>query len=259
MISLKGKLRAALALCGLMGAFAVTAAADPVLEPFTCEIVTGTTATCPTDPTFSSPSAGIFELWVENGDNETPRVTSGSVTVNGTVVLSDAAFAAGRELIAHPVTLLAGNNTIGVTVNGDPGQFLTVMILHRGQRPDLTIGRLLVPYAVSSNLVLDLKNGSHDGGRGYRVVFYDAAGNYAADSGHLTLAPRASLSQAVSTFIVNGGWTAGSIEIFYAGRGRGRLFGQVSTTDPTTAVSSIVTMSHAGSRVLDPHDLARRQ
>jgi hypothetical protein len=238
----------------LTGAGALTTWADPILDPMTCEIVTGTSATCPADPNFTSPSAGIFALWVQNGDDGAEMVSSGSISVNGAMVVGDAAFASGRPLFARPVSLLAGNNTLSITINGDPGQFVTVMILRRGERPDVTIGRLLLPYSSATNLVLDLKNGSPVGGRRYRVVFFDTTGSYVADSGYLLLGPRASLSQDATAFMVNGGsWTSGSIEVFYAGRGRGRLFGLAASTDATTGIGTIVALEHAGSRVLDPH------
>ena len=106
--------------------------------------------------------------------------------------------------------------------------------------------------------MLDLKNGSHAGQRGFRVAFYDGSGHPVASSNRIVLAPRGSLSQPVSSFIVNGSWTAGSIEIFYAGRGRGRMFGQAATTDDTTSISSIVEIQHAGARYLSPADQAKK-
>jgi len=254
MLCTSGWFRAALSASAFLALGARDAAADPILDPMTCEIVTGTSATCPADPNFTSPAAGVFTLWVQNGDDGANLVASGSITINGTVVVNDAIFARGRSLFARPVTLLAGTNTISIVINGDPGQFITVLILRRGERPNVTIGRLLLPYSAAAGLVLDLKNGSHAGHRRYRVVFYDTSGHYVADSGHLLLAPRASLSQDAGTFAVNGGpWTNGSIEIFYAGRGRGRLFGLAVSTDATTNVASIISLDHAGARLLDPH------
>jgi hypothetical protein len=250
-------LRATLVAGVAIGLGASSALASPVVEPFTCEILTGGTATC-SPSSAVAPSAGVYELYVQNGDDDTPRITSGSVTINGSVVLSDTAFESGRELMLRPVVLLAGVNTVSVTINGDTGQYVSLTILPRTERLLSVTGRLLVAWADAANLQIDLKNGSHVGSRHYRVVFYNPDGTYAADSGSLVLAPKASLSQAVSTFLVNGNtsWANGSIEIFFAGGGRGRLWGQVVATEG--GVSSIVKMDQAGSRLFDPLNPARR-
>ena len=258
MLSKTGWLRAALVAAVPLTLGASSAFATPVVDPTTCEILSGGTATC-SPASAVAPSAGLYMLYVQNGDDDTPRITSGSVTINGTMVLTDSSFATGRELIIRPVMLLAGANTVSVTINGDTGQYVSYTILPRTERLLLTMGRLLVPWANANGLQIDLKNGSHVGNRYYRVVFYNPDGTYAADSGPLVLAPRASLSQAVSTFLVNGNasWADGSIEIFYAGGGRGRLRGQVVTTEQ--GVSTIVPIDLAGSRVIDPLLPGRRE
>lgn len=233
---------------------AVPAAAEPVFGPATYEI----TDQASYDETFASPAAGAYNLWIQNGDDGGSAAAGATITLNGATVFGPSDFGDGSQsLFARRVTLLAGNNSLGVSLAGEPGAFVTLLILPRGERPNVTIGRLIVPYASTTNLVLDLKNGSHAGSRSVRVVFYDPAGAAVASSGRLELARRASLSQAATSLIVNGAWTEGSIEIFYCGRGPGRLFGEAATTEDATGISSIVELPHAGARFLSPFDQAK--
>lgn len=222
------------------------AAEGPIFGPTSYERTTGAPNVY-TD-TFSAPAAGYHALWVQNGDDAGSRVSSGSIDVNGTLVVRESDFSRQVELLRRPVALLAGTNTITVTLNGEPGSFITVLILPIRERPHMTVGRLLLPHASATNLVLDLKNGSHGAARTVRIVFYDDAGTPVASSGRLLLAPRASFSQSVGALMAIGSWTEGSIEVFYAGRGAGRVFGQAVPTDPTTGIGSIVPLQHAGHR-----------
>lgn len=245
-------LRPALFLAAL-AALAAPATAEPVFGPVSYEITDQSSYA----EDFASPAAGSYYLWIQNGDDGGSAVDSATITLNGAQVFGPADAGDGSQsLFLRKVTLLAGNNSIGVTLAGEPGAFVTLLILPKGERPNVTVGRLLLPYASTTNLVLDLKNGSHAGARSLRVVFYDPAGQVVASSGRLELARRASLSQAVSSFLVNGSWSEGSIEIFYCGRGPGRLFGEAATTEDTTGISSIVELQHAGARFLSPHDQA---
>ena len=118
------QLRAALILSGLAVLAARPAAADPLFGPNTYEITDQTVY----DESFASPSAGNFALWVQNGDDGDSGVTSATVTLNGVNVVSDSDFG-DRELFAKKVTLLAGDNNLSVSLTGDPGTFLTLMIL----------------------------------------------------------------------------------------------------------------------------------
>jgi len=205
-----------------------------------------------TDP-FATATGGRFLLWAQNGDDDGNRVSSGSISVNGTTIATDADFQQPRELFAKVVSLAAGGNSVSVTVGGETGSFITVVIVGPKERPFFTVGRLLLPHgSAAPGLELELKNGSHDGARSVRVHFYDGAGALVAASDRLALGPRASFSEAISGVVQNGSWTEGSIEVFYAGRGRGRVFGQVATTNAATGISSIVPLQHAGSRVRDP-------
>lgn len=250
-------LRAALILGAALALGASPVAAEPVFGPNTYENLTGGSDVH--SETFASAAAGTFALWVHNGDDGGGDAAGGSIVLNGATVAQDSDLAGGEPFVVKKVALLAGSNEMTVTVTGDAGSFVTVMILPLSERPHVTIGRLLLPYANAAGLVLDLKNGAHGGQRHYRVVFYDAAGNYAASSNRLVLGRRGSLSQDAGSFIVNGSWTEGSIEIFYAGRGRGRMFGQATETDPISGVSSIVEIEQAGARLLTPFDRAKKK
>lgn len=256
MRSFNTQLRAALILSGLVALGALPLAAEPIFGPGSYERTTGESDTY--TESFASASAGNFALWIQNGDDGGSGVTSATLTLNGVDVVGASDFG-DKALFVKKVTLLAGDNDMTITLSGEPGAFLTLMILPKGERPNVTIGRLLIPYASTTDLVLDLKNGSHAGSRSLRVVFYDAAGNHVASSNHLVLAPRASLSQSVSSFIVNGAWDEGSLEIFYAGRGPGRLFGEATSTEDATGISSIVEIQHAGARFLSPFDQAKKR
>jgi hypothetical protein len=207
---------------------------------------------------FTSPAAGGFVLWIQNGDDDGNRVESGEVSINGSLVVAPADFSQPPDLIRKPVTLLAGNNSISVTLNGEPGSFITALVLPPGARPDVTVGRLILPFASSSGLVLDLKNGSHSSRRFFRVVFYDPSGAPVAKSDRLFLDPRASLSQAASSLISSGSWSEGSVEIFYAGRGAGRLFGSAASEEMSTGIESIVPLQQAGHRRLEIADQPKK-
>lgn len=247
-------LRSSLALVALLALAAGAAAADPIFGPTSYERTTGAPDTY-TD-TFTSPLAGTFLLWVQNGDDSGGQVSSGSIDVNGAAVVTESDFSSQVELIRKSVSLVAGANTITVTLNGAPGSFITVLILPYGERPHGTVGRLILPHASVSNLVLDLKNGSHEAARAVRIVFYDDAGNPVAASNRLLLAPRASFSQTAASLIANGSWTEGSVEVFYAGHGYGRVFGQAVPTDPTTGIGGLIELQQAGHRFLRHHNVS---
>jgi hypothetical protein len=202
--------------------------------------------------TFPFGAQATLPLWVHNGDEGGHRVSSGSIVVNGQTVVTPADFNQNVALFARPAPLVSGANTITITLGGDPGGFITVWIPHPHRPLHATLGRVLLPFGHVQGLVLDLKNGSHDHARGVRVVFFDPAGAPVAASALLRLPPRASLSVPAVQLIDHGAWNLGSIEVFYAGPGFGRLFGQAVETDVHTGVSSIVDLQQAGHRLVEP-------
>jgi hypothetical protein len=242
-------LRGAVATAALVTASALSAMAQPVFGP---TIFTKTAAGPETfTETFAAP-AGRFGLWVHNGDDG-DRVPSGRISVNGVEVVGEADFRRPVDQFVKPVDLVTGANAMAVTLHGDPGGYITVLILPASMHPDLVVGRLLLPYGTASpDLVLSLKNGSHRFPRSVRVVFFDASGAVVASSERFSIGPRASLSRPVSTFMDRGSWTEGSIEIFYAGPEGARLFGLAALTDAGTAIASVVPLEHAGSRRHQP-------
>jgi hypothetical protein len=238
----------------LVGAFllaALPALATPAFGP---ELYVRTSGAPDTYTDSFSSSGGPQVLAVVNGDDGGNRVTGGSVVLNGVTVVSSADFQASTgTFIGVSVNLAPGTNTLSVSLDSEPGSYVTLVILPPGELGDLSAGRLILPWAQAANLVLDVKNGSHHHGRHVRFVFYDADGNAVGASDTIHLAPRAGLSDAAQSLITHGSWTEGSVEIFYCGFGRGRLFGLGVPSDATTGVSSIVALQHAGFRRFGPN------
>jgi len=194
--------------------------------------------------TFTAAGGGRYALWVQNGDDGGGRVADGSITVNGTTVAGTADFT--QDFFRKHVILKTGNNSITVTISGDPGSFITVGILFFHMNAEANLGRLILPYGSGpSSLVIQLKNHSPRD-RQAKVNFYNAAGNLVASSASLTVAPRASLSKTAAELIVTGTWTEGSIEVFWAGRGGGRLFGQAALKEEVTQIASVVPLQFGG-------------
>jgi hypothetical protein len=237
---------AALALLALSS---LPASADPVFGPATYVRTTGPSNVF--NETVTPPGAGRFVLFVQNGDDGANLVSSGSIEVNGTTVVSTADLSSTVELISRGIVLSAGTNTLRVTLDSAPGSQLTVFIVPRLERPDATIGRLLLPHATSGNLVIDLKNAAHRP-RAVRLVFFDESGGVVGSSNRIVLAPHASLSSPVAALIANGSWTEGSIEIGFAGPGPGGVHGQAAFTEPTSGLGSIVPLQLGGFRRLEP-------
>jgi hypothetical protein len=198
--------------------------------------------------TFASPAAGPYVLWVHNGDDG-GRVPAATIAVNGVVLVSESDFRRPVERFWRTVGLLAGENTLTVQLKGDPGGYLTLAILPASARPDLVVGRLVLPWgARDPQLVLAFKNGSHAARRFVKVSFYDPAGELVATSDRFALDPRASRSSPVADLISSGSWTEGSIEIFYAGADGSRLFATAAVIEPETATPAVLVLPHAGVR-----------
>jgi RHS repeat-associated protein len=104
------------------------------------------------DETFGkgATAAPPFRLYVVNGANDgTRRVTSGSVTLNGTAVVSTSELTSAVGSLLKDVTLLS-SNTIGVVVNGPVNSYVTLRFTASDTtRPVLTITSPL-PGAVTN-------------------------------------------------------------------------------------------------------------
>jgi hypothetical protein len=240
---LRGLLRTALVAGALILAAVLPAAAEPVFGP-TPFVKTEPGPQVFTD-TFASPGAGGYALWVANGDDG-GRVQAGTVAINGVVVVTESDFRWPAERFWRRVGLLAGQNTLTLQLKGHPGSYVTLAILPVNVRPDLVVGRLVLPWGAGPGLVLSLKNGSHAFRRHVKVHFYDPAGELVAASERFALEPRASLSATVAKLIATGGWTEGSVEIFYAGQDGSRLFATAALTDPSSAIPGLLVLPHAG-------------
>src|SRR6266571_2709665 len=217
--------RAAVTLGALLGMAALPASADPIFGP---EVYVRTSGSPDVySDNFNSAFAGTAYMWVLNGDEGGSRVSDGLVVFNGKTVATAADFGKTVAYFVKPVTLLSATpNNVSVTLNSDPGSFITIVIVKAGL-PDISVGRLIVPWTSSTNLVLDLKNGSHQHDRILRILVYDNsgtnnAGNVVASSDRKVIGPAGALADTAANLITNGTWTNGSIEIFYAGRGPAR-------------------------------------
>jgi hypothetical protein len=241
----RGFRRTALVAGALILAAALPAVADPVFGP-TPFVKTEPGPQLFTDA-FVSPVAGGYALWVLNGD-DAGRVSAATVAINGVVVVTESDFRTPAERFWKPVGLLAGQNALAVQLKGHPGSYLTLAILPMNARPDLVVGRLVLPWGAGPELVLSLKNGSHAFRRLVKIHFYDPAGQLVAASERFALDPRASRSATVEELIATGAWSGGSIEIFYAGQDGGRLFATAALADPTSAIQGLLVLPHAGVR-----------
>jgi len=200
--------------------------------------------------TFAAALAGPHILHLHNGDGETSRVDDVSVAVNGVVVIRSGEVDAETPAASRPVDLLGGDNQLVVDLAGAPGSFVTVVIAPAGPRPKFVAGRLLLPWGRNDGdrvLALSLKNGSPQHPRRVRVVFFRPDGTVAAASEKFALPPRGSVALPVAELIDAGAWTVGSVEVFFAGPGAGRLFGSATQVDlPPVALSETQPLELAG-------------
>jgi hypothetical protein len=192
--------------------------------------------------TFTAPGGGHYALWVQNGDDGGGHVPGDSIAVNATTVATAADFV--QDFFRKKVQLNSGTNSLTVTLSGDPGSFITVGIVRFGIHAEANVGHLILPYSSDPNLVIELKNDSPRD-RQVKVNFWDATGNLVASSARITVSGRASLSQTAQSLISTGAWTEGSIDVFWAGRGGGRLFGQAALKETTTQIASVVPLQGA--------------
>jgi hypothetical protein len=202
---------------------------------------------------FDVPVALNAIVWIQNGDGDGNRASSARVAINGVTVAGPSDFNKRVDLVAKPVALAKGVANLVVQMNSEPGSVISIVIMVQGNRPDVTVGRLVVPYASATGLTLALKNGARHP-REVKILFYDEAGNVVGSSDRFEIPPHGSLSQAAAGLIAEGGFTAGSIEVVWIGFGPGRVFGQATVHDALTGVDSITVMQPAGYTRIDPLD-----
>jgi hypothetical protein len=225
----------------------------PLFGPQTFERTTGETDLY--DESFASPAAGGMMLFVLNGDDEGGQVSSASVTLNGAPVLGPSDFGQRVDYLRRPVEARAGINEISVELHGSPGSFLTLAIGRPDRPPLLVHGRLLLPWGRNDSeveLSLAVKNGSPSEPRAVRVLFFSPMGEVVAASERFLMPPRASVAGTVETLVAEGSWEIGSVEIFYAGPGRARLFGTARHGSLSLGGAEIQTLINSGSHVHRP-------
>ena len=204
---------------------------------------------------FDVPAGLNAMVWIQNGDGDGNRTSSARVAINDVQVAGPSDFNKQVDLVAKPVSLAKGPATLDVQMNGEPGSAITIIIMVQGNRPDLTVGRLVVPYASATGLTLALKNGTRHP-RHVKVLFYDDGGNVVASSDRFEIPPHGSQSKALADYIAQGGFTGGSVEVVWVGFGPGRVFGQATVHDDLTGVDSITPMLDAGYKRIDPLDMS---
>jgi hypothetical protein len=193
-------------------------------------------------------------LIVFNGDDEQDsRVTSGSITVNGSSVVDPGELNETVERIIKPVDLEA-NNTMQITLDGDPGGYIIVMIVKDKRNiPEFTAGRIHLAWTsiADSNVTtsLRLKNGSPRFLRHFKVRFFNEDGTLAAASNRMELPPHGSLNSPLSSFLpVGATWQTGSVEIVFVGPGGGRVLGFGVQTNSSLQTEISVPLQNGGLR-----------
>jgi hypothetical protein len=213
-------------------------------------------------PTFAVAKAGFYVVWIQNGDDGGGKITNATVTLTPTTgtaveVAPPALFAGPKELITKIVFLSAQTWTVNATLTDPgPGAFFGLAIAPAADALDLSVGRLLLPYADSTTSIV-LRNGAPFHKRHYVIHNFNSAGALVAWSGVQTLDPSASYSGLVSSAVAlgtgaGGAFANGSITVLWIGQGPARMFGTAATSDPTTPTQTgLVEMEHAGYRNRD--------
>jgi hypothetical protein len=234
----------------LSSGFATAQPAPPVFGPQTFER-TAEQGDVYTE-SFEVPAGGEFVLFLRNGDGESSRVASASVLVNGETVVLPSDLNMEVPGLRRPVLLQGGANELTVELSGQPGSFVTVAILRPGADPVFVHGRLILPWGREDGeraLVLALKNGSLHFPRLFRVVFKSPNGQVVAATERLALPPRGSLALPVAGLLDGADWSAGSVEIFFAGPGTGKMFGSARQVGLLGGETDIESLEHAGFRI----------
>ena len=212
----------------------------------------------PTDhyaDTFEVAAGGKYVLALHNGDGEESRLSAAMVRVNGETVIH--AFEVTEQVggLLRPVELQPGNNEIEVTLDGNFGAFLTLAIARPDATPVFVHGRLILPWGrhdEERRLTLALKNGSLVAPRAFRVLFLNADGSLAGASQRMTLPPRGSAVLRMEDLLPDGGFVAGSVEVYYAGPGLARLFGSARQIALPLGDADVESLEQAGHRVHRP-------
>jgi hypothetical protein len=234
---------------------ASAAVADPLYGPVSFE---SQGPAVPHHDTFDVAAATGAIVWIQNGDGEGgARATGGQVLIAGQLVANAADLTRSADLFAKPVTLPKGTVPVDVVVDGGQDVMITLVVMPIGQRPEFSVGRLVVPHTATPGLTIALKNGAKHK-RQVKVVFYNDGGDVVAWSHRFDIPAHGSLSAPFGDLIDEGSFTSGSIEVLWSGRGGARVFGQATVHDDLTGVDSVIEMQHAGYKRIDMDTATRR-
>lgn len=239
---------AALALAAALASGAVAAA--PTFGPQTFERTSG--APDVYVETVDVPIPGEYALVVRNGDGEGGRATEVSISLADAPLVAPGDLGADDPGLRRAVELAAGPAELRVELGGEPGSFVTVALLPRGDVPGFVHGRLVLPWGRHDDeigLALALKNGSTRRPRALRVIFFAPSGEPLAASPRLILPPRGSLLLPVGPIVDGSGWERGSVEVYYAGDGPARVFGDARSFAPAAGEAEVVPLQQAGHAV----------
>lgn len=196
------------------------------------------------DESFSSTENKGFLLVFNGDDEEDSRVTSGSIVLNGQVVVDSSKLNQDTERITESVKL-ATDNTMQISLDGLEGVgYIIVMVVEDSKKiPEFTAGRIQLAWTSiadpNQSVFLRLKNGSPAFHRNFKVRFFNEDGTLAAISQKFQLQPHASQNSLLQSFLPQGStWQSGSVEILFVGRGGGRIlgFGVQSSVTAETAI-----------------------
>lgn len=165
------------------------------------------------------------------------RVTGGSISINGNLVVTPSELNAQRPVVQKPIMLEPGTKTIDTVIHGDPGSFITVALWQVPPlSPVLCAGKLVLPYGTiqgDNGLILYIRNNNFLHPRLLRLLFFEPDGTPSGMSELLTI-PRSGVlklrPEEVNTILPS--WIEGSIDIIWMGRGRIDLNGYAVQIDP---------------------------
>jgi len=201
---------------------------------------------------FEAPGSGPFVLFLRNGDGENSRVSNAAVELNGVPVIRPSDLSEESPGLARAIDVVAGSNQLRIELGGEPGTFVTIAIVRRGEAPVFVHGRLLLPWGSNDqerSLSLALKNGSLHFPRSFRVIFFRPNGQIAAATDRFVLPPRGSVSLSATELLGEQSWDVGSVEVYFAGPGVARLFGSARQAAPALGQAELLPLSQAGHRI----------
>lgn len=196
---------------------------------------------------FEVTKPGQCHLLVLNGVERNPvqpevllgnRVTSGSIAINGRLVVTPRELNIQKPVVQKPIMLAPGAKTIDTVIHGNPGSFITVALWQEPPpEPVFCAGKLVLPYGTiqgDNQMALYIHNNNFRHPRQCRLLFFKPDGAPGGMSELLTVPPNGVLKLrpgAVNT--IRPSWVEGSIDIIWMGFGRIDLNGYAVQIDPS--------------------------